>query len=58
MAKESWELWHDDYQRYYERIETWDEPSEDEELDPDLEWKIEQDIVINEVIAMLQGKTT
>jgi hypothetical protein len=57
MAKESWELWHDDYQRYYERMDAYDD-LEDDEDDPDLEWKIEQDMVINEVIAMLQGKTT
>lgn len=54
MAKESWELWHDDIQRQYELEEAYNDLEEDE-FDEDLEWKLEQNMIINEVIAMLRG---
>ena len=54
MAKESWELWHDDIQRQYELEEAYDELEED---DPDIEWKLEQNRMVNAVINILrQGK--
>ena len=54
MAKESWELWHDDIQRQYELEEAYNDLEEDE-FDEDLEWKLEQNMIINEVIALLRG---
>lgn len=53
MAKESWELWHDDYQRYYEMQDAYDELEED---DPDLEWKLEQNEKINTLVALISGR--
>lgn len=53
MAKESWELWHDDYQRYYEMQDAYDELEED---DPDLEWKLEQNEQINTLVALMSGR--
>ena len=54
MAKESWELWHDDIQRQYELEEAYNDLEEDE-FDEDLEWKLEQNMLINEVISLLRG---
>ena len=51
MAKESWELWHDDIQRQYELEDAHDELDED---DPDLEWKLEQNQMVNAVINILR----
>jgi hypothetical protein len=51
MAKESWELWHDDIQRQYELEEAYDELEED---DPDIEWKLEQNRMVNAVINILR----
>lgn len=52
MAKESWELWHDDIQRRYELEEAYDELEDD---DPDLEWKLEQNEIVDVICQLLRG---
>jgi len=50
MVRETWEMWADEYQEYYE--------AEDYEgLDDLEEWKKEEQKVIDEVIQALQGIT-
>lgn len=51
MAKESWELWHDAIQREYELEEAYDELEED---DPDLEWKLEQNRIVNGICQLIR----
>lgn len=52
MPKESWEYWHDDIQRQYELEEAYEDLDED---DPDLEWKLEQNKIINGLVSILRS---
>ena len=50
MARETWEMWADEYQEYYED----ETPVYPDDLE---EWKKEEQKVIDEVIQALQGVT-
>lgn len=50
MIRESWELWHDDYQDYMEGKGLYDE-SEVDDLE---EWKKAEQVVIDKVINKLK----
>jgi thymidylate synthase len=50
MARETWEMWADEYQEYYDD----DTPVYPDDLE---EWKKEEQKVIDEVIQALQGIT-
>jgi len=51
VTRESWELWHDDYQDYMEGKGIYDE-SEVDDLE---EWKKAEQVVIDKVINKLKG---
>ena len=50
MTRETWEMWADEYQEYYDD----DTPVYPDDLE---EWKKEEQKVIDEVIQALQGVT-
>ena len=50
MVRETWEMWADEYQEYYED----ETPVYPDDLE---EWKKEEQKVIDEVIQALQGVT-
>jgi hypothetical protein len=48
MARESWEMWADEYQEYYED----DTPVYPDDIE---EWKEEEQKIIDELIQRMQG---
>jgi len=52
MARETWEMWADEYQDYWEAKDNYAEGFEQDDIDA---WKEEEQKVIDELIQRMQG---